>query len=100
MKEQEILLALEELTADLGVTLRYEKGDFEGGFCRVDDDKVIIINAGTSRKAKIGILARELGRFSLDEVFIVPAVRKIIEKNQERNDQGAHEIEEESHDAV
>ncbi len=98
MKEQDVLLALEDLTVELGVTLRYEKGDFEGGFCRIDEDKVMFVNAGAPRKVKIGILARELGRFNLDEVFILPAIRKVIEKHREKKALDVSEFEEESYD--
>jgi len=99
MKEQDILLALEDVVSSLNIQLRYEKGDFSGGFCRVDDDKLIILNADYTRKKKINILSRELSRIKLDDVFIVPAIRKLIEK--ERQDiefQEAHDLEEVAND--
>ena len=99
MKEQDILLALEDLARSLCVSLRYEKGDFEGGYCRVDQDNVIIIHAMSTRKKKINILARELNRFNLDEVFIVPAVRKIIDREKHgEEDKDLLELEEKIYD--
>ena len=95
MKEQDILLALEDLVANLNIQLRYEKGDFAGGFCRVDDDKIIIVNSEYSRKKKIYLLTRELSRLDLDDVFIVPAIRKLIEKERRDSEfQKAHDLEE------
>ena len=83
MKSADILLALEEIAANIGIELRYEKGDFEGGLCRVDQDQLIIINANLMTQRKITLLARELSTVNLDDVFIVPAIRNIIET--ERN---------------
>ena len=99
MKEQDILLALEDVVASLNIQLRYEKGDFSGGFCRLDDDKLIILNADYTRKKKINILSRELSRIKLDDIFIVPAIRKLIEKERQNIEfQEAHDLEEVAND--
>lgn len=45
MKPEAIKTAFEELATNLGFTVRYEKGDFRGGACRVDRDRQIIINS-------------------------------------------------------
>lgn len=86
MKDQDLLHSLEELVAELGIQLRYEKGDFDGGLCRVDDQRLLIANAALPTRKKIRVLARELARIELDRVFVVPAVRKVIDaarQNQE-----------------
>jgi len=45
LKPDAIKTAFEELAVSLGFTVRYEKGDFRGGACRVDKDRQIIINS-------------------------------------------------------
>lgn len=45
MKPEAIKLAFEALASTLGYTVRYEKGDFRGGACRVEQDRQIIINS-------------------------------------------------------
>ena len=63
------------------VTSQHEKGDFEGGLCRIENDHVIIINKALSNQAKIRVLARELGTLDLESIYIVPALRRIIDEN-------------------
>lgn len=86
MNEDEILKNLEELAQNLGFVLRYEKGDFKGGGCRVGDEKMIIINNSLLDTQKIAIITSELAKQDLENHFIIPEVRELIEKyNQQDN---------------
>lgn len=89
MKETEILSALEELVPQLGMELRYEKGDFHGGMCRVGDRRLILINSRLQPSQKIQILVSELARCNLSNVYIVPAVRELIEQAQRQGEMEA-----------
>lgn len=82
MNEDEILKVLEELTTRLGFKLRYEKGDFAGGGCRVGSEKMIIINNSLLDSQKIAIIAKELAKLDLDDTFLVPEIREIIENGR------------------
>ncbi|KAA3660379.1 MAG: hypothetical protein DWQ10_06810 [Calditrichaeota bacterium] len=86
MNADEILKNLEELVVRLGYKLRYEKGDFAGGGCRVGEDKMIIINNSLLDSQKIAIIAAELAKLDLDDTFLMPEIREIIEscKNTEK----------------
>ena len=44
MKQEELILELEALAAQLGITLRYDKGDFEGGYCILKAQRLLLIN--------------------------------------------------------
>lgn len=84
MTEISLLDHLEQIATRLGVELRYENlgvGGFrsEGGYCRVADRPMILINSRDSRRRKILVLARSLNRLNLEGIFIPPAVRKVIE---------------------
>lgn len=84
MTEVSLLDHLEQIADRLGIELRYENlggGGIrsEGGYCRVAGKPMILINSRDSRRRKILILARSLGRVNLDGIFIPPAVRKVIE---------------------
>ena len=81
MKDAQVLSDLERLCANLGVELRYEKGDFEGGLCRIKENRIFIINKALSDKRKIRVLARELGSLDLESVYMVPALRQIIDQH-------------------
>ncbi|MDZ7268065.1 MAG: ImmA/IrrE family metallo-endopeptidase [candidate division KSB1 bacterium] len=79
MKEEEILSSLEKLLDSLGIELRYEKGDFTGGYCLVKEKPMMIINSALAPAQRIRILARELAQMKLENVFIVPALRQVLE---------------------
>jgi hypothetical protein len=78
MKEDEILSGLEKLVASLNIQLRYEKGDFAGGYCVFKDKRMMIVNSSLSPALRIKILARELATMNLDGIFVVPALREAI----------------------
>ncbi|HNW59967.1 MAG TPA: hypothetical protein PKI62_09860 [bacterium] len=80
MSEEETLFALETLAKTLDVEVRYEKGDFIGGLCRIDDKTILLLQKTDPLYRKISILARELGTCKLDTIFIVPALRTLIEE--------------------
>ncbi|MBN2356368.1 hypothetical protein JXO59_09660 [candidate division KSB1 bacterium] len=78
MNDEELLLALETLARTLDVEVRYEKGDFIGGFCRIGEQQIILIQKADPVYKKISILARELGSFDLDQIYILPVIRELI----------------------
>ena len=81
IKDAQLLNDLEAIAVQLGIDVRYEKGDFEGGLCRLEENRIIIINRTLSDKHKIRMLARELGTLDLESVYIVPALRQLIDQH-------------------
>lgn len=86
MNENTLLEHLEEIAHRLGVELRYENlcqgvVRSEGGYCRVAGKALILINRRDSREQKIRILCRSLKKLDLQGIFIPPAVRKVLETN-------------------
>ena len=79
MNYAHILADLEELTGQLGIQLRYEKGDFDGGYCILKEQKVLVVNKRLHDLRKASVLAQALTEFGLDSVFVKPALRKYIE---------------------
>ena len=79
MKEDEVLSGLETVMTSLGVQVRYEKGDFSSGLCKVKDRHLLILNNAMTASQKIRILAGELSQMELDNVFMVPALRQVID---------------------
>jgi hypothetical protein len=83
MNDSDVLSKLEDLADRLGINLRYEnlaKGPFRssGGYCRLENKHLILIDKNDSRKKKIKLLAKSLGRFDLEAVFVPPALRRIL----------------------
>jgi len=80
-KEFELLINdLKEIANKLGVVVRFEKGDFKGGYCVVKDKKIIIINKFASTQRKAAILTTALKELGIEDLYINPKLREIIEE--------------------
>ena len=79
MKQEELQGELETLATQLGVTIRYEKGDFEGGYCILRDARILLVNKRLMPARKASVLAVAMHEIGLDNVFLKPAVREYIE---------------------
>jgi len=80
MTAEALLQAFENLARQLGIEVRYEQGDFEGGLCRVGDRRFLIINDALPRRKQLMILAREMRTLDLTGVHVLPALRKLMEQ--------------------
>ena len=85
MKHEELVTELEQLAAQLGLVVRYEKGDFEGGYCILKTDRILLINKRLMPNKKTSVFALALYEIGLDNVFIKPAVREYIEDEVARS---------------
>lgn len=79
-----ILIELQDLSKQIGYTVRYEKGDFEGGNCLLKEQKLILINKKLEVRKKINILSKNLSEIGIDNVYMKPALRDIIEEELTR----------------
>ncbi len=80
MQENEIVEALETVARALDVEVRYEKGDFAGGLCKVGNKNMILLHREDPANKKINVMARELSEFDLDQIYLLPALRDLIDK--------------------
>ena len=74
-----IINDLEELTRQLGLELRYEKGDFDGGYCILKHQKVLVVNKRLADQRKASSLAQALAEFGIETAFVKPNIREYIE---------------------
>lgn len=77
---EEILQELKAVADQLGATVRFEKGDFKGGYCIVHDKKIIVINKMTNLQRKVMILSTALKELGTDSIYITPKIREVIEE--------------------
>ena len=77
---EEILQELRSVADQLGASVRFEKGDFKGGYCIIHDKKVIVINKLTNLQRKVMILSTALKELGVDEIYLTPRVREVIEE--------------------
>jgi hypothetical protein len=87
MDQDAIIDELEELAKRFGIQIRYEpiKQDEDlvrvaGGLCLLRGEYVLIINSKTAVIDKIRTFAEALRHFDLDQIYIKPAVRELLEK--------------------
>ncbi len=96
MKPKQIVQALEEAVAQLGVAVRRERGSFRGGLCTIGGATVVVLNKRMPVEAHLAVLAEALRALPSDEVYLRPAVRDAVEAAWASRDAGVGvEIEEE-----
>ena len=93
MKVPQIVQALEEAVGQLGVAVRYERGNFRGGLCTVGEETVVVLNKRRPAEAHLAILADALRSLPVDEVYLRPAVRDALEAAWAARDAGLGEDE-------
>lgn len=79
MTHEELIAEFQLLAGQLGITIRYEKGDFEGGYCILKEKRLLLVNRKLMSSRKASVLARALMEIGLDNVFLKPALREFIE---------------------
>lgn len=79
MTQEQILAELEELAVNCGIAVRYEKGDFDGGFCVLKAERLIVVNKRLPTGKRASVLAQGLAEVGIDELYLKPAVREYIE---------------------
>lgn len=83
LKEKEfenVLLDLKSLADQMGVKVRFERGDFNGGYCLVKENKIIVINKLSTLQRKVVTLSKALKEIGIDEIYLTPKLREIIEE--------------------
>ncbi len=85
MEPKELVLALEGLAARLGIPIRYEtigrvvaRGRPGGGLCRLRGQPMILVDDTLAPRERVAVLAKALGSFDLDGIYLPPLVRATI----------------------
>ena len=91
MDEPQIVDLLEELAESFGLQISYESikldeelGTRPGGACLFKGQRLIIINPNASSKEKIRILSESVKQFDLDQIYIRPVLREILDRIPEQ----------------
>jgi len=83
LRDEEVMKALEEVAERLSVQIHYEEMKafefrVQDGSCRVKGEPSIFIDRKRPIKEKISILARELKKFDLEDIYVPPLLREKI----------------------
>ena len=80
---EEIVEELKSIALQLGAEVRFEKGDFKGGYCILKESKVIVINKMTNLQRKVIVLSMALKELGVDKIYLTPKMREIIDEMSE-----------------
>jgi hypothetical protein len=83
LKEREfeaLLQDLKQIAQEMGAKVRFERGDFKGGYCILKEDRTIVINKLSTFQRKVIILTNALKELGVNEVYLPPKLREIIEE--------------------
>lgn len=83
IKEKEfenILQELKDLANQMGARVRFERGDFKGGYCIIKEDKIIVINKLSNLQRKVLTLTSALKELGVEDIYLPPKLREIIEE--------------------
>ena len=83
LQDEQILKALEEVAEKLSIKVHYERMKafefrVQDGQCIVNGESKIFIDSRHPVKEKVSILAQELGKFDLEQIYIPPLLREKI----------------------
>ena len=78
MKNKDLLDEFHLLAEKLEVKILKGKGDFLGGSCIVNNEKVIVINKSKPIEQRLNTLASCFNEYDLGGVFLIPALREYI----------------------
>ncbi|HOJ37579.1 MAG TPA: hypothetical protein PLI27_00605 [Ignavibacteriales bacterium] len=77
---------LKNIAKENGITVRFEKGDFKGGFCILKDSRLIVINKNFDLKRKAVTLVRSIKEIGIDQnTYISPQLQQFIEDHIDEN---------------
>lgn len=80
---EEIIQDLRSVATQLGAAIRFEKGDFKGGYCLLKESKVIVINKNANLQRKAMILSAALKELGVDDIYLNPKIRELIDEMSE-----------------
>ena len=84
MKHEELVQELQDVARQLGITVRFDQGNFEGGYCILKAEKLLLINKRLLPVRKASVLAAALREIGLEDVFLKPVLRAYIEDETAR----------------
>ena len=80
MKLNKIFQELEDIAEILNIKIIQEKGNFKGGYCLLEKEKIIVINKNKPYENRIKILSEILSSLDINGIFIKPYIRELISK--------------------
>jgi hypothetical protein len=81
---QTTLNKLEKLIEETGYIVRFERGNFQSGFCILEERKVVVLNKFLPLEGRINTLIDLLPQLNIDVEKLSPESRKVFEDTMTR----------------
>ena len=75
---QATLNKLEKLIEETGYIVRFERGNFQSGFCILEDRKVVVLNKFLQLEGKINTLIDLLPQLQINPEALSPESKKVF----------------------
>jgi hypothetical protein len=70
---------IEKILQETGYVIRYERGNFQSGYCILEEKKVLVLNKFLTLEGRINTLIDILPLLNLEPDALAPESRKILE---------------------
>ena len=70
---------IEKLLHETGYVIRYERGNFQSGYCILEEKKVLVLNKFLALEGRINPLIDILPQLRLETESLAPESRKVLE---------------------
>ncbi len=77
---QTTLDKLHAIPEQAGYILRYERGNFQSGYCILESKKVIVLNKFLQTEGRINTLVELIPQLSIDPFILPDDLRKLFEE--------------------
>ncbi len=81
MKTDDIFQNLKEIAKKAGIEVRFDSIFGQGGYCKANGKELIVINSGLPVEVNIKTMCNSLNKINLNNIYIPPFLREIIENN-------------------
>ena len=82
------LKKLEVLFQELDYTIRYEKGNFQSGYCIVENRKIAVINKFYDTEGRINCLLEIMSTLEVDEAALSEGAARVYRSISRRSPSG------------
>lgn len=77
---QTTLDKLQAIPEQVGYLMRYERGNFQSGYCILESKKVIVLNKFLQIEGRINTLLELIPQLSIDPLLLPEDLRKLYEE--------------------
>lgn len=78
MKSKKIYSELKDIFDKVGYKVILDNGNFNSGYCILEDERVIVINKNKPYENRVRVLSEILSSIKLDNIYVKPYIRELI----------------------